>query len=240
VKDVTVEFSVQVLTTGFWPTFKQTDIALPADLQRCQAVFREYYETITSHRRLTWIHSLGQATVLGRYSKPYDLQVTTLQALALLVFNSRSVAVPFESIREALGVEEEVLKRILHSLSCGKYQLIVKEPASKVVSLTDTFTVNDAFNCPLRKIRVPMASLEEAHDPKRVEEDRSIAIEAAIVRTMKTRKSYPHQSLIAEVMQQLHFFKPNPKLIKRRIEHLIEREYLERDTADPNLYRYLA
>jgi hypothetical protein len=32
-------------------------------LQRCQAVFREYYETITSHRRLTWIHSLGQATV---------------------------------------------------------------------------------------------------------------------------------------------------------------------------------
>ncbi len=30
------------------------------------------------------------------------------------------------------------------------------------------------------------------------------------------------------------------QLIKRRIEHLIEREYLERDTADPNLYRYLA
>jgi hypothetical protein len=29
---------------------------------------------------------------------------------------------------------------------------------------------------------------------------------------MKTRKSYPHQSLIAEVMQQLHFFKPNPKV----------------------------
>jgi hypothetical protein len=35
VKDVTVEFSVQVLTTGFWPTFKQTDIALPADLLVC-------------------------------------------------------------------------------------------------------------------------------------------------------------------------------------------------------------
>ncbi len=31
--------------------------------------------------------------------------------------------VPFESIRESLGVEEEVLKRILHSLSCGKYQV---------------------------------------------------------------------------------------------------------------------
>ena len=30
------------------------------------------------------------------------------------------------------------------------------------------------------------------------------------------------------------------QLIKRRIEHLIEREYLERDTTDVNLYRYLA
>jgi hypothetical protein len=30
------------------------------------------------------------------------------------------------------------------------------------------------------------------------------------------------------------------QIIKRRIEHLIEREYLERDTSDANLYRYLA
>ena len=52
-----------MLTTGFWPTFKQTEVALPAELTRCQAVFREYYDTITSHRRLTWIHSLGNATV---------------------------------------------------------------------------------------------------------------------------------------------------------------------------------
>ncbi len=61
-------------------------------------------------------------------------------------------------------------------------QLLTKEPASKVVAITDTFSVNEAFSCPLRKIRIPMASLEETHDPKRVEEDRSIAIEAAIVR----------------------------------------------------------
>jgi cullin 1 len=39
---------------------------------------------------------------------------------------------------------------------------------------------------------------------------------------------------------QLHFFKPNPKVIKKRIEHLIDREYLERDAADPNVFKYLA
>ena len=31
--------------------------------------------------------------------------------------------VPFESLRETLGMEEEVLKRVLHSLSCGKHQV---------------------------------------------------------------------------------------------------------------------
>ena len=35
------------------------------------------------------------------------------------------------------------------------------------------------------KIRIPMALLEESSSTKRVEDDRSIAIEAAIVRIMK-------------------------------------------------------
>lgn len=37
----------------------------------------------------------------------------------------------------------------------------------------------------MRKIRIPMSLLEESTSTKRVEEDRSIAIEAAIVRIMK-------------------------------------------------------
>ena len=35
-------------------------------------------------------------------------------------------------------------------------------------------------------------------------------------------------------------FVPNPTVIKKRIESLIEREFLERDAADRKLYRYLA
>ena len=36
----------------------------------------------------------------------------------------------------------------------------------------------------MRKIRIPMSLLEESHNPKRVEEDRSIAIEVSVVRRL--------------------------------------------------------
>ena len=85
-----------------------------------------------------------------------------------------------------------------------------------------------------------MASLDESHNVKRVEEDRTNAIEAAIVRIMKARKALAHQQLVAEVLTQLAFFRPDPKLIKRKIESLIDRDYLERDPESNNTYRYLA
>jgi len=92
----------------------------------------------------------------------------------------------------------------------------------------------------MRKIRIPMALLDETSGTKRIEEDRTHAIEACIVRIMKARKSLAHQQLIAEVLAQLAFFKPDPKVIKKRIEGLMEREYLERDPDNANVYRYLA
>jgi len=73
-----------------------------------------------------------------------------------------------------------------------------------------------------------------------VQEDRSIAIEAAIVRIMKSRKKLDHTSLVQEVIQSLRMFRPNPQAIKTKIETLIEKEYLERDADDKNLYKYLA
>ena len=48
----------------------------------------------------------------------------------------------------------------------------------------------------MRKIRIPMASLEESHNVKRVEEDRTIAIEAAIVRIMKVSTSTSTSALL--------------------------------------------
>ncbi|RLN47166.1 hypothetical protein BBJ29_004981 [Phytophthora kernoviae] len=215
-----MEFSVQVLTTGYWPSYRILEITMPPLMVRCMNMFKVYYDSKTSHRRLQWVHSLGNATIRANFPKKkwYDLQVTTLQAVALLLFNEGEGSLTFESVRESLNLSVDVVKRIMHSLSC----------------------VNRTFASPMRKLRIPMASLEESHSQKNVEEDRSIAIEAAIVRIMKARKSLQHQQLISEVLSQLAFFKPNLKVIKRRIEALIDREYLERDPDKANTYRYLA
>ena len=64
-------------------------------------------------------------------------------------------------------------------------------------------------------------------------------IDAALVRVMKTRKAMKHVELMAEIFSHVKFPTTNQD-IKARIESLIEREYLDRDKANPNLYIYLA
>jgi cullin 3 len=77
--------------------------------------------------------------------------------------------------------------------------------------------------------------------PLSVEEDRRHLLEAAIVRIMKARKVLNHNDLVAEVTRQLYGrFVPPPQFVKKRVESLIEREYLERDEADRRVYRYMA
>lgn len=59
---------------------------------------------------------------------------------------------------------------------------------------------------------------------------------------VRQRKELSHAQLVTETITQLTAqFKPDVAMIKKKIESLIEREYLERieDAAVPS-YRYLA
>jgi cullin-4 len=56
---------------------------------------------------------------------------------------------------------------------------------------------------------------------------------------MKARKIIDHRDLIGEVMSQLKFPASSAD-IKKRIESLIEREYMERVENDRSKYKYLA
>jgi cullin 1 len=234
--DSKLDFSVQVLTTGFWPMYRSPEVALTPEMSKCMGVFKEWHDKKHQKRKLTWMFSQGNASVRGQFGKKsYDFQVSTLQAIAMNAFND-GVTKTFEELSRDLNLEEGILKPLMHSLSCGKYKVLLKSPVGNKINTTDTFTANTKFSCNMRKIRIPMASLDANFNTKRVEEDRSIAIEAAIVRIMKARKTLQHQQLLAEVLAQLAFFNPNPRVVKKRIEALIDREYLERSTDNAHAY----
>ncbi|KAH9259800.1 hypothetical protein BASA81_002222 [Batrachochytrium salamandrivorans] len=239
-----MEFGCEVLTTGHWPSYKLLELAVPQVMQRCMDVYTTFYNTQTKHRKLTWVHSLGRATVKGQFKQTYDFEVTTLQAIVLLLFNQQGQGqqLSLQQITDQLQLREhvEVVKKTLHSLACNKVQVLIKTPPGKKIDEGDAFHVDSTFQSKIRKIKLPAASLEENVSTQRIEEDRSMAIEACIVRVMKARKRLQHNLLITEVTNQLRQFKPNPKMIKKKIEHLIERDYLARDETEVNFYNYLA
>jgi len=235
-----IDFNVTVLTTGFWPSYQVQDANLCPEMQKAIQVFHVFYNGRTQHRRLQWIHSLGQATIAMKLnSRKHDLIVNSYQALILLLF-TKDETHDLQFIQNAIGLDPALTKKLLATLSISKYKILCKSGDAKTIEDDATFSPNDAFFGQHRKIKIPPPASEETHNKERVEEDRSIAIEAAIVRIMKMRKQLSHQQLVTEVLTQLAFFKPNPKLIKQRIEHLIEREYLERDPNQASMYRYLA
>jgi cullin 1 len=238
--DTKLDFGVQVLTTGFWPTYKSPEVTLTEEMGKCMNVFKDWHDQKHQKRKLSWVLTQGNASVRGIFGKKsYDIQVTTLQAIALDAL-SGGETLSYEDLLKRLNLEESILKPLMHSLSCGKYKVITKTPAGNKINNTDKFAANAKFSSNMRKIRIPMASLDASFNTKKVEEDRSIAIEAAIVRIMKARKTLQHQQLLSEVLAQLSFFNPNPRVVKKRIEALIDREYLERSADNPGVYNYLA
>ncbi|KHJ80995.1 hypothetical protein OESDEN_19323 [Oesophagostomum dentatum] len=65
-------------------------------------------------------------------------------------------------------------------------------------------------------------------------------MECAIVRIMKTRKVLKHNALISEVVEQTRSrFTPDVAFIKKSIEDLIEKLYIQR-TDQNDEYQYLA
>ncbi|KAH0784280.1 hypothetical protein KY290_003878 [Solanum tuberosum] len=238
-----IDLTVTALTTGFWPSYKSFDLNLPAEMVRRVEVFKVFYQTKTKHRKLTWLYSLGTCNINGNFEqKTIELVVTTYQASALLLFNA-SDRLSYQEIMTQLNLsDDDVVRQLLHSLTCAKYKILNKEPSTKTIFPTDVFEFNSKFTDKMRRIKIPLPPVDEKKKIiEDVDKDRRYAIDASIVRIMKSHKVLAHQQLVVECVQQLgRIFKPDVKAIKKRIEDLISREYLERDKDDPNFYKYLA
>jgi len=96
--------------------------------------------------------------------------------------------------------------------------------------------------------KISFTQINAVEEKKKTDEDqqallkaRAFELDAAIVRTMKARKTMKWGELQSEVIKQLQSrFAPSTTMIKKRVESLLERKFLERDQNDAALYRYLA
>ncbi|KAG0712271.1 Cullin-3 [Chionoecetes opilio] len=172
--------------------------------------------------------------------KKHIIQVSTYQMVILMLFNTRD-KLTYEEIQNETDIPDRDLVRALQSLALGKpaQRVLLKTPKTKEMESTHEFTVNDSFTSKLYRVKIQAVAAKGESEPERketrskVDEDRKHEIEAAIVRIMKARRRMTHNNLVAEVTDQLKSrFLPSPILIKKRIESLIEREYLARTPED--------
>lgn len=243
-----VDFSVLVLATGSWPLQPpNTNFVIPKELQTAEQLFSKFYQAQHSGRKLNWLHQLSKGELKTKFTNTktgYTLQASTYQMGVLLQFNNENTFTA-NDLQIITQLTDIILKATL--LSLVKAKILIMDPAGEEeIDKTHKFTVNRAFKSKRTKVNinvpVPQQVKEESDSThKTVEEDRKLQIQAAIVRIMKMRKRLQHSNLISEVVSQLQTrFKPKITLIKKCIDILIEKEYLERVEGQKDMYSYVA
>ncbi|OWZ38177.1 Cullin 3 [Cryptococcus neoformans c8] len=199
----------------------------------------------------------------------WEVNLSTMGMVVLLAFADLKPGdiLSYDELKAQTSLPDAELARTLQSLACGKHRLLVKHPKGREVERDNTFEFNEAFSSPLARIKILQISsasastsassagaggggvgaggqVENAQEreetERQIEEERKHQVEACIVRIMKDRKTMRHNDLVSEVAHQLaKRFVAGVPMIKKRIEGLIDREYLER-TEDMGSYRYLA
>ncbi|KAJ8031130.1 Cullin-3-B [Holothuria leucospilota] len=255
-----VDLNVRVLTTGFWPTQASAkQCGIPAAARYAFEAYKRFYLSKHTGRQVSLQPQLGSADLNAVFygakkesgksdERRHIIQVSTYQMCILMLFNTREQWT-YEEISQETDIPSKDLIRALQSLALGKatQRILVKEPKGKEIENSHVFTVNDQFTSKLFRVKIQTVAAKGESEPERketrtrVDEDRKHEIEAAVVRIMKARKKMQHTVLVQEIMEQLKSrFLPSPQVIKKRIESLIEREYLDRAPEDRKVYVYVA
>lgn len=175
----------------------------------------------------------------------------------------------FEEIKGKTKIPEQDLVRHLQSIAVApKTRILKKVPMSRDIRPTDSFSLNLEFKSPQTKFKILAVSVssssknsggkldatsstskveseaEHVETLASVQKSRELEVDAAIVRIMKARKSAKYQVLVTDVVRIIgdvsKRFRPQPSLVKSRIEELVEKEYLRRDADDRELFWYVA
>lgn len=243
-------FEINVLTKTFWPIQPQEncqEVVLAPQLEDLRSSFAKYYLQLHHGRNLSWAYNFGSVDIRIQFEKKiHELNMSLYCGLIVLLFEEHD-SLTFEQIEMLTKIPKTDLVRSLQSVAVApRTRILTKKPMSKDIKPGDVFRFNYSFSAPMTKVKVLTVAnkvetdSERAKTIEKVDEDRKYELDAAIVRIMKSRKTLSHNELIVETVKQITRFKPSPQFIKKRIDALLEREYLQRDENDRSTYHYLA
>jgi len=243
----TIDLSVNILSASAWPTYPDVPVNIPIDVKREIDKFEQHYKSKHSGRKLDWKHALAHCQMRANFPKgKKELLVSSFQAIVLLLFNGveEDEKISYERLRAETGLAENELIRTLQSLACAKLRPLKKHPPGRDVNPTDTFSLDTSFSHEKYRVKINQVQLKETkaenkETHERVQADRNFETQAAIVRIMKSKKTIGHQLLVAEVIEATRrrgvLSVPD---IKKNIDRLIEKEYMEREEG--NMYTYIS
>jgi cullin 1 len=236
--DMDINFSIMVLGTNFWPlSAPNNDFIIPPEILSTYDRFSKYYQTKHSGRKLTWLWNYSKNELRTNYlNQKYILMTSSYQMSVLLQYNKHDT-LSLEELITATAISKDILSQVLTLLV--KAKVLINEE-------TDQYDLNPNFKS--KKIRVNLnqpikaeVKAESSEVLKTVDEDRKYVIQATIVRIMKARKTMKNQPLIQEVISQIsQRFAPKIPDIKKAIDTLLEKEYIERVDGTRDTFAYVA
>ncbi|KAL0960626.1 hypothetical protein HGRIS_005657 [Hohenbuehelia grisea] len=236
--DMDINFSIMVLGTNFWPLQAPGhDFTIPAEILPTYDRFQKYYQIKHSGRKLTWLWNYSKNELRTNYlNQKYILMTSSYQMAVLLQYNNNDT-LSLDELVAATSINKELLTQILGLLV--KAKILINEEKEQ-------YDLNPGFKS--KKIRVNLnlpikaeVKAETTDVLKTVDEDRKYVIQATIVRIMKARKTMKNQALIQEVISQIsQRFAPKIPDIKKAIDTLLEKEYIERVEGTRDTFAYVA
>ncbi|KAF8908935.1 Cullin [Gymnopilus junonius] len=246
--DMEISFSIMVLGTNFWPLNPPGhEFVIPAEILPTYDRFQKYYQMKHSGRKLTWLWNYSKNELRTNYlNQKYILMTSSFQMAVLLQYNNNDT-LSLSELVTATSIPKELLSQVLALLV--KAKILINDETDQY-DLNPSAIQTDGYPVDFKskKIRVnlnlPIKAETKAESTdvlKAVDEDRKYVIQATIVRIMKARKTMKNQPLIQEVISQIsQRFAPKIPDIKKAIDTLLEKEYIERVDGTRDTFAYVA
>ncbi|KAF2472931.1 Cullin-domain-containing protein [Lindgomyces ingoldianus] len=237
-----IDSTYHILGTGFWPlNAPTTPFTPPQVIVKTYERFAMFYNNKHQGRKLSWLWQLCKGEMKANYCKVSGskvsptFQVSTYQMAVLLLFND-SDTVEYDEMVEGTKLGKETLDPSIGVFI--KAKVLLAQPEGAKPESGTSYKLNLGFKTKKIKVNLNIGikseqkqEVEDTH--KTIEEDRKLLMQSAIVRIMKSRKKMKHQQLVSETIQQIkNRFMPRVPDIKKCIDILLEKEYLERLEGD--------